>query len=109
EDGFARPSLKLKPHTIAAGSNTWMLWHFQTIMIYEFLYRIDPDGLCLEDDVACLLKATGQLFRNACGYMFFQNVCFVCCYPAMEILDEAGRVHNPNGAAIEFRNGQRLY
>ena len=61
------------------------------------------------DDDMQILNGWQTLAKNAGWIYTFESICFICDRPSEIHRDTDGRLHNPAGMAMKFRDGYGLY
>jgi hypothetical protein len=72
--------------------------------VLEFLPLLAPEAPAVQK-----LSIWSRLALECDTCLFFQQACFICERPTSIHLDDSKRLHNANGAALEFADGFRHY
>jgi hypothetical protein len=95
--GLGKPSENVSGFVFGNQEASWLGF-------YEFFREVC--GLVEETEpVAGLIEYA----KHAGWFLPFEGVCFICERPETIQRDEQGRLHNPDGPAVKYRDGWGLY
>jgi hypothetical protein len=95
---------KLHDYAIGGQHGCWVdAWScIRRLLGEDLLARVVGDAW---DETKTRLEL-GEEIARACGWWFpFENVCFVSERPTAVRREDSGRMHAPNGFALEYRDG----
>jgi len=102
-------AVSLRPYTIFLANRAWGIWDVLPAMTFDCMRAAVTDQALFAQTENALLDIWVGLFKAACAYLFFENLCYVCPYPLRQSLDDFGRLHGSTGPAAEFSDGQKMY
>jgi hypothetical protein len=82
---------------------------FSPHQLRRSLFARDVLGVVYSERASAMLDCMARLAENAHFWWLFDGLCVLCERPSSLRLDREGRLHNPTGPALSYRDGLSLY